>query len=51
MTQILELYDRDFMSAITKMLQQERENTLEMRRFKIKKRYSKSQQNFEGIKN
>lgn len=50
MTQILELCGKDFVSAIIKMLQQEREDMLEMKGFKIKKRYSKSQQKKEGIK-
>lgn len=44
MTQILELNDKNFISAIIKMLQQERDTILEMKRFKIKKRCSKSQQ-------
>lgn len=50
MTQIVELCGKDFVSAIIKMLQQEREDMLEMKGFKIKKRYSKSQQKKEGIK-
>ena len=43
MTQMLELNDENLISAIIKMFQQERDTILEMKRFKIKKRYSKFQ--------